>query len=697
MEIPFHKPAPAGFHSTVSEDRQAETIRNQRLKDVDYRRLTEKQYRSRDRERKEKQRREEARLRSLERSNMQYVVAEVSKRNDPLAIRKRGVLQMPAPSVGDEELRRVAKAGEEERSALAGLAEAGGRGDSMKEGRGVGGARGATDALLGDYADRPLPTPMRTPLAPDRPSATEIYKREALNLRGQTPLLGQENAEMRDEEAGTAAELRMGAFSSTPMMGGLNDDATSSRTAGGPSAQANATPLTFGSYRDELRLNATAPHIRPPSELRPVTDHDGEASIAHASVGASSFGASTFASDKSLSLRELAKEERRRTKRARRELEEALASLPAPQFEYELAVPEDAAMEEVGEEETRVANSVVQDQADQDAAELEQQRKEAERLYEEQSSVVKRVELPRIMGGALVLRRLLLGAAPDLSDQCEKLLPDATTRLIYEETAQLINYDARSHPVLANNSDPIVAGSSRKDKKDKKKRKHQSVAEHIPDVTLDYFSEEALRESKAMLEEEFRCVVQEKRELLTLRGSHCIDDRDVLSAAVEKTTDARSKSNAGMAFSMEKGSGGWDGTAITSNAAVTQQDEIATLRSEHKALQLALKSLNKTTTKLEHKLDISTGGYHARSTALIGSVLHSFAELQHSRIEEAVYINLKGHEFRGAALREEKLREEVERLEEEEAEKQRRYGELLHEKNRLRLRMSGVAGQGKIE
>ena len=126
VEIPFHKPAPSGFHGTRDEDAKAETLRNQRLKDVDYRRVTESQGRARDREAKERQKREESRLRSLERSNMQYVVAEVSRRNDPIASRKRGTLSMPDPTIGDDELRRVAKAGEEERAAIASLSGAGG-------------------------------------------------------------------------------------------------------------------------------------------------------------------------------------------------------------------------------------------------------------------------------------------------------------------------------------------------------------------------------------------------------------------------------------------------------------------------------------------------------------------------------------------------------------------------------------------
>ena len=48
VEIPFHKPAPAGFHSTEDEDVRAEDIRTKRRKDVDYKRINEAQYRSRD-------------------------------------------------------------------------------------------------------------------------------------------------------------------------------------------------------------------------------------------------------------------------------------------------------------------------------------------------------------------------------------------------------------------------------------------------------------------------------------------------------------------------------------------------------------------------------------------------------------------------------------------------------------------------
>ncbi|KAK1744126.1 cell division cycle 5-like protein [Skeletonema marinoi] len=608
VEIPFHKPAPAGFHATGDEDERAEIARNQRLKDVDYKRIHEMQYRQRDREAKERQKREEARLRSLERSNMQYVVAEVAKRNDPIASRKRGVLNMPEPTIADDELRRVAKASEEEKEALASLAAAGGDGGSA--------AGGATTALLGDYSDRPLPTPMRTPASSSmagKPSRTDVIQREAMNLRA----LG----------AGTGVGLAgaAAAYGATPMLGGTSvaDDAT----AGMKRKASTQTPLTqASSHRDELGLNA---RIKAPLDVGPVVTNDD------ASVGASSFGASTFAS-RHMSVRELAKEERRRAKRARKELEDALANLPAPQFEYELAVPEDVPMEEADEDERVGRKMLVKDAAELDAEEIKRLQREAEKLYEEQSSVIKRPDLPRPKSG-VVLDRI----QETVSDQ--DLAMVSAAKLINEEMTTLISHDAYAHPVHPDKKDPIVAslmseGKGKKDKKDKK----------------------------------------QKRELLSsATGKYYENDSDVLDAVAADTVQAARGSKSQLSFS----NNGWE-------QGVEGDDRTAeTLYAEYKAIQNATSAVAKSCSKLEQKLVIQTGGYNQRSQSLIDSSMQSFAMLQHSKIEAVVYSRLRSHEIKGAQLRIESLRDEIERLEEEETKKQKKYGELVHTKNRLQLKI----------
>ena len=659
VEIPFHKPAPAGFHATGDEDDRAESAKNQRLKDVDYKRIHEMQYRQRDREAKERQKREEARLRSLERSNMQYVVAEVAKRNDPISSRKRGVLTMPEPTIADDELRRVAKASEEEKEALASLAAAGGAA-----------AGGATSALLGDYSDRPLPTPMRTPASSSqagKPSRSDVIQREAMNLRalstGQTPLLGDENAELLEGGAGTGVGLAetaaaAAAYGATPMLGGASvaDDAT----AGMKRKASSRTPLTqASSHRDELGLNA---RNKAPSEVGAVITNDD------ASVGASSFGASTFAS-RLMSVRELAKEERRRAKRARKELEDALANLPAPQFEYELAVPEDVTMEEADEDE-RVGRKVhVKDAAELDAEEIKRMQKEAEKLYEEQSSVIKRPDLPRPKSGA-VLDRL----QDTVTD--EDLAMVSAAKLINEELATLISHDAYAHPVQPDKKDPIFASLMSEGKKNKKDKKRKQAME--PETHLDYIPEDSLETANQLLEDELKAVLKEKRELLSsTTGKYYENDSDVLDAVVAETVQAASGSASQLSFSTN----GWE-------QGVEGNDRTAeTLYAEYTAIQNATNAVAKACSKLEQKLEIQTGGYNQRSQSLINSSMQSFAMLQHSKIEAVVYSRLRSHETRGAQLRMERLKDEIERLEEEETKKQKKYGELVHTKNRLQLKI----------
>ncbi len=112
VEIPFYKPAPSGFHDTTTEDQRSESLRQKRWKAADYQQFNEQQYRSRDREAVLAKKREQARLRALERANMEYVVAQVNKTNDPSSlkpIRSIGPMQLPEPQIQDQDLVQLSK------------------------------------------------------------------------------------------------------------------------------------------------------------------------------------------------------------------------------------------------------------------------------------------------------------------------------------------------------------------------------------------------------------------------------------------------------------------------------------------------------------------------------------------------------------------------------------------------------------
>ena len=584
VEIPFHKPAPAGFHDVTSEVARSESLRAKQQKSVDYKKLNEQQYRSRDREAAQAKKREEARLRALEKSNMQYVVAQVSKTNDPLNIRKRGPLKLPEPSVSDKELKELAKMDSAANVAAPELE----------------GGTGATQTLLADYSDRPLPTPMRTPMTGVVGSKEQSILREASKLRmlerGQTPLLGAEELEIDEQPPNDNNSA------ATP--------APRSGTPGGP-----IRPQT--PRRDHFGLN------RPQSELRGSADDSA------------SVGASTFATN--MSIREMAREERRAAKLARRQLEEALAALPAPQYEYELEAPMD-----IEEETAKVETVMEEDLADIEAAERRRLQKEAENAYEARNSVVKRNELPRPVG-----------AIPDLPFADPE---DAPERLIDEERLHLLRHDAHAFPVKA----PPSFLDDKKKKREKKKSK--SKVDLPPETPLDYIPEDALMAAKQMIKDEFDRDMENRIQPLLADGKSIEESKEILLHA---TVDSRLAA----AKDVFVGSTGWTPR--------TEKSQCESYAIEFDALQEGISTLRKKNEKSESKLALLTGGLKKRGDTSAAVLLQTYGDLRNSFIEQAVYENLRGHEEQGSVRRMDRLRQDVAQLQEDEVRLQAIYQDLI--------------------
>ena len=608
VEIPFHKPAPAGFHDVTSEDARAESIRAKHLKQIDFKKINESAYRSRDKEAADAKKREEARLRTLEKSNMQYAVAQVSKKNDPLNLRKRGQLKLPAPTVTDQELGQMAK-----------LEQSAARADAAAAA--LSGGDEATQALLGDYTDRPLPTPMRTPMVGSASSGTSKQQnimREASNLRmlerGQTPLLGGDNPALLEKQQ---------------QLDGFGDEGTKKPAATPAVDRLSAGAQTPGgasvvSRRDQLGLN------RPVSELRGATMDD-----------TASVGASTFATSTNMSIREIAREEKRAAKRARKQLEQALAALPAPQFEYELAAPADM---DLGDDDDKpIVESVEEeDAADIEAAEQKRLQEKARKLYEARSSVVKRNDLPRPAGA---IPESLPAAALDDSES-----------LIEQERWALLRHDAHAFPVeLPAVHDATAATSDKKSKKKKKKgsKGGDDIAENFdalpPKAPLDYISENALNEARDLIHHELEKLLEEKK-LAVISGGKAKTESDAMEMLISENE---------VASKMQV-----EDTTL----------EMAT--QEFDTLQEATAALRKKNMKVESKLAVLNGGYEKRAQALTQQMLQMHADTQNALIEEDVYKTLQQNEELGAVRRIDRLRQDIARLREDEAKLQHVYQDL---------------------
>ncbi|VEU42103.1 unnamed protein product [Pseudo-nitzschia multistriata] len=616
IEIPFHKQAPAGFHDVSQEVVRSEVLRAKQAKRVDFQKLNEQQYRSRDEEQQKAKKREESRLRALEKSNMDYVVAQVSKTNDPLNIRKRGPLSLPAPSLSDRELQTLAKM-EEAATTPAAIAST---------------SKGATSTLLADYSDRPLPTPMRTPavasgVASSGESKQKSIMREASNLRmlerGQTPLLGGENPLLEERlgeaDDGTAMDGKPRARPMTP---------------GGPSSAAAVT-------RDHFGLNQ-----RPQSESRGGFADDG------ASVGASTFATSTTAGmlTAASSIRDLARAERRAAKRARRELEEALAALPAPQFEYELEAPTT-----IGDDdhEGKVETVMEEDMADVDAEEKRRLQEEADKLYEARSSVVKRRDLPRPVG-----------VPPDIKSLSETGVSDQSVAeaLIDEERLTLLKHDAFAFPVET----PLPFLGSGEKKGKKKKKKQDKTESFVLEAThLEPISEAALDAAKELIQLEYDRDLNERSQSLLPSGNTM--DQAMRLVLAEMSNSAKENPSSRDVFVSNKWKDSREDNALLAES----------LAQEFETIEEATSALHKRNEKLESKLALLTGGFAKRAKNTSAGILNLHRDMLNACIELGVYKKLSEQEELGAVSRIDRLQLSISKLKEDEERLKSLHNSLL--------------------
>jgi pre-mRNA-splicing factor CDC5/CEF1 len=591
VEIPFHKPAPAGFHDVSTEDARAEAVRIQRWKEVDYKKINEQQYRTRDREAARAAKREEQRLKILEQSNEKYAQQKKDIDEDVPA-RPRGMLKLPAPTVTDSELTELAKLQRQH----------------TEEQSGSVGGTGVTEALLGDYSDRPLPTPMRTPATPGG-RGKMMQQASALREleRGATPLLpGTVPADEEEEEGSThAAAISVSAATPQPP-----DRLGSGRT----------TPGSFVAPLDQLGLNMGM---------------DDAASI----------GGSTFAT--STSIRELARQERRAAKRARQELEAALAALPTPQYEYELQAP--AAEVTDNDEELKVES--IEDRADVEAREQEKLRKEAEKLHQARSSVIKRKDLPRPAN--------------------TKVFPEAEGQalgLIQTELLTLLEYDAVAFPVV-----PTEYEDPKKSKK-KRQRKQSAPSAAIEAPSLEHIHQELLDAAKTMIQNEFTSLLEEKIGTVLADGK-AANREEALTFLAEENARVAEESASTMVY-LE--GGGW-------SEAKSDRERNDSLRLELETLQEVTAAIKKKNDKLESRLSVMNGGYIKRGEKLRSEILQSISDLEKANIEEAVYRQLLSQEVAGGTNRVNRLKKEILELKKQEAALQKRYGDLVVEKRRLQV------------
>ncbi|KAI9510380.1 pre-mRNA splicing factor component-domain-containing protein [Russula earlei] len=511
--------------------------------------------------------------------------AQIQKLKEAESIGRRGKLVLPAAQVSDAELEEIVKIGQASENAKA-L---------------VGGTDDPSEQLLGGYDTLERAKMARTPrTAPQQ----DTILMEARNLRNmtiaQTPLLGEENTPIHVPENGGsgfegATPRHQVTFTPNPLATPQATDGTS------------ATPLRTP-MRDNLNINPE---------------------------------------DRSF-IGETPREVRMRTDSAKRSLEASFKSLPKPENNFELLVPDDEGGDDV--ESGKVLSE--EDAAERDAR-IKRRKEEEERVALARRSLVVQRGLPRPPN--VDVERLLKDLSLVPSPEGEH---EAVQRLIDVELAHLMQHDSLTHPIPGT-AHPGGTPSTYEPPPDNyiaaaKAAVHRELAGTLgfPDAP-----EVQVRDAVRALAVGDDAAVNESASWVHVRGTLVLDPTSgVWVPAEDLDTNARA----------------------AGYKAVLEERRAAVAREAARA------------GKVEKKLGVVLGGHVARSDDLGRRLGTAGAAIRETAVEHESFARLRATESAMGPARVASLKEEVDRLEARERALQSLYAELEKEKEEAEGRVAAL-------
>ncbi|KAG2128957.1 pre-mRNA splicing factor component-domain-containing protein [Suillus bovinus] len=590
-DIPFEKKPAAGFYDTSEEQaRIASAPVGQSLRRLENKRKPDEE----EAERRKRQRRAAEAKGDNDGHQTKFIAArdaQIQKLKEAESIGRRRKLVLPNAQVGEAELEDIVKIGQTGENAKA-L---------------VGGGSEATAKLLSDYEGLEGARMARTPRTAPQQDNVMLEARNLRNMTmAQTPLLGDENTPLHVGPGGgtgfeSATPRHQVAFTpnplATPMHGGPGDVSATPRDG----ASWGATPLRTP-MRDTLSIN-------------PVTG---------------------------MPVGETPRDLRLRADSAKRALKAGFMSLPKPENNFELLVPEDE------EEDDGTTGPLSEEDAAERDARLKRIREEEERkaLARRTQAVARGLPRPARVDVEQLMRDLNIGEEDDDMAEVRKLLNS--------EIADLLQHDSIMHPLPGTN---IPGGTS-------------STYRIPPDDDLAAAKSEIHLELALSIGFPDANEAQVKEGLATLSSSEDIDESASWASIRQQLAfDASSRT--------------WvEPSSLSAEARIAGY---ATLLEENRGEMS--KEAGKAA-KAEKKLDITLGGYQARSKALSKRVTEAFDELVRTKVDYESFSRLSINEAAAGPRRLESLKEEVDVLSRRERLLQERYAELDRERRDAESRVA---------
>lgn len=314
---------------------------------------------------------DERKLKRLKADNMPAAIELINKANDPKVNRKRTSLDLPTPQLNDEELLEIVKVG----GTIAALGDAAGTTAPLVSSIG----QAAAEAIGS--------TPMRTPGGKNTilQEAEDAVARNRL----QTPLLGEDNPELHSLDFNSGAPQKGAQATPNLLAQRLKTPGPGGSTAGTP----------FGGGKTPLG------GLTPYSTLGMTPSRQSEGGLMN---------------------------EKLRADMRRMQVKHSLDSLPAPENEVEISLPE------LPTDEGNQQDDLVEDAADRAkrlAAEEEERRQQE---FRRQSQVIQK-EYPRpYLPNTIKLPQDTLPSDAELAE---------VERTVFEEMLGMVIYDAVHHPI----------------------------------------------------------------------------------------------------------------------------------------------------------------------------------------------------------------------------------------------------------
>jgi pre-mRNA-splicing factor CDC5/CEF1 len=529
--------------------------------------------------------------------------AQIQKLKEAEQISKRRKLELPAAQVGETELEEIVKMGHAGRAAR----------DLVDTGDETTGR--LLDEQEGLMPQRNLRTPRTEQMGKCNVFVSTVsFKHyviednimlEARNLRNmtaqQTPLLGDENTPLR-----------------APTNGGTGFEGAT------PRHQVAVTPNPLATPREGVVPGT--PLKTPMRDSLRINQEDG-----YSQVGSTP------------------RERRFAVEQTKRSLRAGFESLPQPENNFELLVPEDEEVE-VGVDGQAVT---VEDAAERDARERRRRDEILRRELARRSLVIQR-SLPR--PPTIDVQGLMERLREEGGD-------DEQEMRVSEEMVKLMEHDSITHP-LPGTTRP---GSTR------------SAYEHPDDKYLDQAREAVRRELASMLGFPEAKEEQVKQGVIAVAKDEEVDELWSWAAV-----------RASLAYDAE-GERWVDGDGLEDER---RKKGLSTLLNEiRERMTREAGRLGKT----EKKLGVTLGGYQARSGVLSKRVREAHSEMERTQTELESFERLETNENAAGPRRMRQLEEEIEKLEGRERALQMRYRELEEERGVVAGRVAGLEERLMLE